>query len=509
MSIVDTSVNLCGEYRLKVIEGDTVISDSGWCKNTILSGGLVKLATLPYSEIINFLDLGTSSSFSTSSNFSLTGVIEPSSNSALVNVKRDNFQVIYNNSYPNLRTYYASFATSLTETVGESISEFAIKPAGENNIQAFARSTFDTPIQVSFDQSVFFEYRLSVDWSSYVERGFTPFRTPQFTIGYPPTAFNTFYVPTTSVVYNIPEDRIFNPLTKLILCKNNEELPFFGANYPQPIQYGLETESSSTFSPVTLSAYLDPAKKCFNMITQYSNISAPIQAGVLSGINTAVLVSPDTKIKFLATRFKAPLTLYNYTRLSDVLGLSTYDSKYDTYTKNILSLNYRYAWGESLYSTIDAYNTNSAIFPLVINQNPDIPCNVYKTVQCGNSTTVRILGSPITYKTRVIIGNKTGNMTLKYHCRNVTTRFLAIYYPNDNTSLSAISLVDSGYRGNSQVFTPLLNSIDYPAVRGTPTGTVSFTKSLSSYTFIDIITYSPLTYAGVDTYVEFNVTCPT
>lgn len=508
MSIVDASVNLCGEYRLKIKEHDTVLSDSGWCKNTILSGGLIKLATLPFSEIINFLDLGTNSELSASSNFTLSGVVTPSTNSALVDVKRENFQIIYNNTYPNLRTYYVSFATQITETVAETIREFSIKPLKGNKEDGFARSTLETPVEVGFNQSVFFEYRLSVDWSSFVEKGFTPFRTTQFTVGHPATAYNTFYIPTTSVVYNIPEDRIFNPLTELLLCTNNEELPTFGDNYPFPVQYGLRTEYESTFTPSTLSAYLDPDKKCFNIITQYSNISAPNQGGVFFGINTAVLVSPDTKIKFLATRFKAPITLYNYTRLSDVIGLSTYDIMYDIYPKNIISLNYRYAWGESLYSTLDAYNTNSAIFPLIINQNPDIPCKLYKTVQCGDATTVRILGSPVTYKTRIIIGSNTGSMTLKYNCSNVATRFLVIYYPNDNTSLSAVPIIDSGYRGTPGVFTPELKSIGYPEVQGVATGSVTFTKSLSTYTFVDVVTYSPLTYTGVDTYVEFNVTCP-
>jgi hypothetical protein len=100
-------------------------------------------------------------------------------------------------------------------------------------------------------------------------------------------------------------------------------------------------------------------------------------------------------------------------------------------------------------------------------------------------------------------------MTLNYNCNNVATRFLAIYYPNDNTSLSAIPIVDSGYRGTNEVFSPELNSIGYPAVSGPTSGVVSFTKSLSTHTFIDIITYSPLSYAGVNTAVSFNVTCPT
>lgn len=508
MSVVDANINLCGEYRLKVLESDTIVSDSGWCKNTILSGGLIKLATLPFSGILNFLDLGTSSALSASPNFSLSGVLAPSTNSVLNNVERDNFQIIYNSAHPNLRTYYTSFTTQLANTVTETIREFAIKPVAGNTADAFSRAVLNTPTTVNFNQAVNFEYRLSVDWSSFVERDYTPFRTTPFTIGSPASSYNTFYVPTTSTVYNIPEDRIFNPLNKLILCKNNDQLPAFLDSYPNPIEYGLPTEASSTFTPTTLSAYLDKTKKCFNILTQYSNLSAPQGAGVLSGIYTAVLASPETNTKFLATRFKTPLTLYNYERLSDVIGLSTYDANYDVFRKNLISLNYRYAWGESLYATIDAYSTNAAILPIVINQNPDIPCNIYKTIQCGNVQTIRILGSPVTYTTRVIIGTRTGNMTLNYNCNNVATRFLAIYYPNDNTSLSAIPIVDSGYRGTNEVFSPELNSIGYPAVSGPTSGVVSFTKSLSTHTFIDIITYSPLSYAGVNTAVSFNVTCP-
>jgi hypothetical protein len=509
MSVVDANINLCGEYRIKVLEKDTIVSDSGWCKNTILSGGLIRLATLPFSDILYFLDLGTSSALSATPNYSLSGVISPSSNSTLLNVERDNFQIIYNSTYPNLRTYYTSFTTQLADIVTETIKEFAIKPYSGSSVEAFSRAVLPTPTTVNFNQAVNFEYRLSVDWSSYVERDYTPFRMMPYTIGSPASSYNTFYVPTTSTIYNIPEDRLFNPLTKLILCKNNEELPAFGDAYPSPVQYGLESEASSTFNSNTLSAYLDKSKKCFNIITQYSNISAPQGAGVLSGISTAILVSPDTNTKFLATRFKHPITLYNYERLSDVIGLSTYNANYDIFRKNLLGLNYRYAWGESLYATIDAYDTYSAAFPLVINANPDIPCNVYKTVQCGNAQTVRILGSPVTYKIRVIVGAITGNMTLNYNCNNVATRFLGVYYPNDNTSLSAVPIVDSGYRGTDQVFTPELNSVGYPSISGPATGTVSFTKSLSTHTFIDIITYSPLSYAGVNTYVQFNVTCPT
>lgn len=508
MSVVDAKINLCGEYRLKIVEDSTVISDSGWCKNTILSGGLIRLATLPFSDILNFLDLGTSSALSATPNFSLSGVLAPSTNSTLNNVERDNFQIIYNSAYPNLRTYYVSFTTQLADKVTETIREFAIKPNLGSTSSAFSRATLNTPTEVNFNQAVNFEYRLSVDWSSYVERDYTPFRTMPFTIGSPASSYNTFYIPTTSIVYNIPEDRIFNPLNKLILCRNNEELPVFLDTYPNPVEYGLPTEASSTFHPVTLSAYLDKNKKCFNVLTQYSSLSAPQGSGILSGIYTAVLVSPTTNTKFLATRFKSPITLYNYERLSDVTGLSTHNINYDIFRRNLISLNYRYAWGESLYSTIDTYSTNATIFPIIVNQNPNIPCNIYKTMQCGNVQTIRVLGSPVTYTTRIIVGSKTGNMTLNYTCNNVAVRFLGIYYPNDNTSLSAIPIVDTGYRGTSEVFNQQLNSLNYPAVTGPASGTISFTKSLSTHTFIDIITYSPLSYPGVDTAVSFNVTCP-
>jgi len=508
MSVVDANINLCGEYRIKVIEKDTIVSDSGWCKNTILSGGLIRLATLPFSDILNFLDLGISDKFATTLNYTLSGVVSPSGNSVLANVLRDNFQVIYNSTYPNLRTYYVSFTTPVTNKVTETIKEFSIKPYNDTTSSAFSRAVLTNPVTVNFNQAVNFEYRLSVDWSSYVERDYSPFKMMPYTIGSPASSYNTFYVPTTSTIYNIPEDRLFNPLTKLILCKNNEVLPAFGDTYPNPIEYGLGSETSSTFSPFTLSAYLDPAKKCFNIITQYSNISAPQGAGILSGISTAILMSPDTNSNFLATRFKYPLALYNYNRLSDVIGLSTYNVNYDIFSKNILTLNYRYAWGEALYATIDAYDTYGTVLPFIINRNPDIPCEIYKTVQCGIVPTVRILGSPVTYVTRVIVGSKTGTMTINYNCNNVAARFLGIYYPNDNTSLSAVPIVDSGYRGTDQVFTPYLKSIGYPAISGPAIGTVSFTKSLSTHTFIDIVTYSPLNYAGVNTYVQFNVTCP-
>ena len=508
MSVVDASINLCGEYRLKVLESDTIVSDSGWCKNTILSGGLLRLASLPFSDILNFLDLGTSSALSATPSFSLSGIISPSNNSFFTNVKRDNFQIIYNKEYPNLRTYYTSFTTQLADVVAETIKEFAIKPFIGNTDDAFARSTLLTPTQVSYNQAVNFEYRLTVDWSSYVERDYTPFRTISYTIGSPASSYNTFYVPTTSIVYNIPEDRIFNSLNTLILCSNDEDLPSFGDIYPNPIQYGLLSEASSTFNPETLSAYLDKDKKCFNIITQYSHISSSQGSGVLSSINTAILVSPNTNTRFLATRFKYPLTLYNYERLSDVIGLSTYNINYDIYRKNLLSLNYRYTWGESLFATMDAYDTYSAILPIVVNQNPDIPCEIYKTVQCGAAKTSRILGSPITYTTRVIVGTKTGDMSLVYNCNNVTTRFLAIYYPNDNTSLPAVVLADSGYRGTNEVFTPTLKEIGLSPITGPSIGSFTFTKSLSTSTFIDIVTYSPISYGGVESYVEFNVTCP-
>lgn len=508
MSVVAASINLCGEYRLKVLESEQIVSDSGWCKNTILSGGLIRLATLPFAEILNFLDLGTSSNLSATPTFSLSGVLSPSTNSVLKNVKRDNFQIIYNRDFPNLRTYYASFTTQLADTVTETIREFAIKPVIGNTVDAFSRATLTTPTIVNLAQAVNFEYRLSVDWSSFVEKDYTPFRTTSFTIGSPASSYNTFFIPTTSMVYNIPEDRIFNPLNELILCKNNDTLPSFSDTYPTSIEYGLPTEASSTFTPSTLSAYLDKTNKCFNVITQYSGISAPQDSGILSGIYTAVLKSPKTNIRFLATRFKTPLTLYNYERLSDVIGLSTYNANFDIFQKNIISLNYRYVWGESLFTCIDTYLTNANVLPIVVNQNPDIPCKIYKTAQCGNVQNIRVLGSPVTYTTRIITGPATGNVTLNYNCNNVATRFLGIFYPNDNTSLSAISLVDSGYRGNSEVFTPELNSIGYPAVSGPSRGTVSFTKSLSTHTFIDIITYSPLLYAGVNTSVSFNVTCP-
>ena len=140
MSVVDANINLCGEYRIKVLEKDTIVSDSGWCKNTILSGGLIRLATLPFSDILNFLDLGTSDKFATTLNYTLSGVVSPSSNSVLANVLRDNFQVIYNSTYPNLRTYYVSFTTPVTNKVTETIKEFSIKPYNDTTSSAFSRA---------------------------------------------------------------------------------------------------------------------------------------------------------------------------------------------------------------------------------------------------------------------------------------------------------------------------------------------------------------------------------
>lgn len=504
MNKPELKINIVGNYRLTVRDGNTVVADTGWSKNTILSSGLVYLASEPIPDILQFLDLGTSSAMAGTSSYSLSGVITPSVNTALSNVERNNIQTLEDRDIKNVRSYYVTFTTQKAEQLTESITEFSIKPGTTRS--AFSRAVLPEPVTVRYNQAVNFEYLFTVDWSSYHESQITPFRINSYTISNGASSFNTFTIPTTSQIYNVPGNSLFDPLNKIILLKNNSEvLNAFGDIYPTNPKYGLLTEEQSTFESRTLSAYLDE-NRCFNILTEFPNISTFTVNELLTGIDTAILRSSNN-IDFLYTRFQFPFTVYNYKSFSNVINTTSYDPMYDIYAKNVLSLVYRYVWGEGNISSLPKYSTLTTNKPVIIVEDPIIPCSVDQIIPCGPVGAKKIPSNPANYRIRIYLGSKIGPYSFNYRCNDTAAKFSIVYFPGDDTTQSPVFLKETGYRGS----TTLNSSLQKLGLEleGLETGQIILSKETSTYTFVDVIVYSPLAYSGFsDEFIAFYVTCP-
>lgn len=302
MNKINYNIGLCGEYRLVVKDNTRVVNDTGWCKNTILSGGLEFLATNSILDSIKFLDLGTSSL--SSNNYTLSGVLEPSINDKFLNIPSQNIEYYKLNT--NTQVYYSKFST-LAASSEETINEFCIKTT---NKLGFARAILTLPAVVRVNQNINFEYRVSVNHTS-LQSDNAEFISHDNT---------SFYIPVTSKTFNIPNidnnpnkvGRLVDDYT-LILSENNDPLPEFGDIYPasqQSLVYGVGNSASlSRFKSSVVYSRLNEVTKEYTVITLYNNISAPNNSGIFKNINSAIL-EYDT-FNFNITKFTFPLVLYN------------------------------------------------------------------------------------------------------------------------------------------------------------------------------------------------------
>jgi hypothetical protein len=298
MNKLDFNIGLVGEYKVKITNNNTIKFESDWCRNTILSGGLVSLYNNNITDLLGYVDFGTSTNLVGSLGYKLSGIIIPQPDSNFINVQR----ITANTSYDSLSTviHYNVYST-IPAAADLELNEFSIK--GGINSSAFARNVFAEPILLSKDDSLEFIYRLKLNWKTNSKTSL------QFN-----TIDNyTYYVPITSQVYQVPyNDRTYKAGSKLILCKNNESLPQFGRNYPNPVVYGIINKGYSTFNSTELGGSINHNTQTYTVSTAFYNISST-PFGIYKDINSLLLTRDNTVdkgSKFFISRLKFPLVLY-------------------------------------------------------------------------------------------------------------------------------------------------------------------------------------------------------
>jgi hypothetical protein len=381
MSEINYNIGLCGEYRLVVRDNDVVVNDTGWCKNTILSGGLEFLSTNSILSAVSFVDFGTNSS--SSNDYTLSGVLTPCINSSLLDIPSGNIQLYTVDT--STQVYYSIYSSPPISLQNETINEFCIKTF---NKTGFARAVFPEAVGVRVGQNVNFEYRVSVDHSGEYDSN-VEFKTPDNT---------SFYLPVTSKTFNIPNIENTNQVGRLVdeynllLVQNNDEFPAFGDTYPdvkKPLVCGVGSSTNlSRFKPSTVYSGIDDTTKQYSVITLYNNISAPFDSGIFNNINSAVLTYND--LAFHVTRFAFPLALYNTTLYTDITSANT---------SNLISLYYQYTWGENIESPFTTPLTFNLSAPQLI------PCNIDQEVDLYPDSFITLFSN--TYTTPNVDGNTT------------------------------------------------------------------------------------------------------
>ena len=297
MNKLDFNIGLVGEYKVKITNNNTIKFESDWCRNTILSGGLVSLYNNNITDLLGYVDFGTSTDLIGSLGYKLSGIITPQSDINFINVPR----ITANTSFDSLSTVIHYNVYSAAAVADLELNEFSIK--SNINSSAFARNVFAEPILLSKNDSLEFIYRLKLNWNTNSRKSL------QFN-----TIDNyTYYVPITSQVYQVPyDDRTYKAGSKLILSKNNERLPQFGRNYPNPVVYGIINKDYSTFNSTELGGSINHNTRTYTVSTAFYNISST-PFGVYKDINSLLLTRDNTVdkgSKFFISRLKFPLVLY-------------------------------------------------------------------------------------------------------------------------------------------------------------------------------------------------------
>ena len=482
-NLLNTDVSLYGEYRLRVVEGTETVSDTGWCKNTILSGGLVSLSSFSISDALYYLDLGTSNTLPGIDGYRLGGVLTKSVNSEFTNVLRDSLQTF--TDLLSTKVYIAGFSSEISTASTETLREFSIKTI---NGVGFSRNVFPSSVTVNYNQGVNFEYRLSLGWNT-SRNVVVPFKTRSG------DTLTTFYIPTTSASFNIPYDRVYYSNNKLILLKNSN-LPKFGDNISSQLVFAFNNKYFSTFNPTVISSTIDHTNKQMNVFEEYQNITAPDLTGVIDDINIALLVKDgETSIpsnNFLATKFAYPITIYNYNNIEDiniipVNNSGTNISLYNKFKQNVMSLCYRYAWTEST-SNFQNIVTNITEYPKLTSActSPIINCN----------TTVSYSGdsSDNGYTINFATGSTKGKVSLTFNTTDKPTRFRVVY--------NNVEVINTGYRGNT-AYNNILRSLGYPNISGPNSGILTFNKNIVGVNTAQVLVDTPLNESSW----SFNLGC--
>jgi len=341
---LDHITEIRGEYNLSVFHGIDKLYTTGWCTNTILSGGLVNLYNSNVIDLINRLDFGLSTSLPGTDGYGLSSVISPASG-VLVNIQPN----AQNTFIQDLSTqvYYSRFQTPLL-TSNISLNEFCVK----SQTTGFSRNVFIEPIFVERDQYIIFEYRLnacrSITYNSNI-----PFSTP---------SNRTFNIPVSSVIFNVPYPEIYRPGSQLILLQNTETLPNqYNILWPDQQVYSVVNEAFSTFKSTEIGRGINNDTKSYTVSTAFYNVSAA-PVGIFNQISTILLQRPTGNYNnivypfnsFVATRLKFPLTLYKYPSEFFQSFDSTYYSGSTSLIKedgiyNAFDLFYNFTWRETTH----------------------------------------------------------------------------------------------------------------------------------------------------------------
>lgn len=336
---IDCAAELHGEYNIKVIENNNTIQESGWSKNTILSGGLVYLYNNPITALTQYLDLGKSNLFPGKSGYMLNEIVSIPDYAAFRNIPQRNTQAY--NETSTTRVFYSYF-TSNPSPAKQVFNEFAIKPSPLSG--AFARNVFTTPVTVLQDQYIIFEYRVRVQYNNTFTQNLRVFTNNN----------QTFTIPCTGFTYNIPYDELYRPDNELFLVTNKENIPIFGSMWPRPAKFAVLSRDYSRFLPTEIGYSIDNITKTFTVSTSYLNVSArPL--GLHNNINTIILSRNTSKTfpqslpndKFFGVKFEFPLCLYNFiTNSFDLSGESSYNTSVMS-RNNRMDLAFNYSWREA------------------------------------------------------------------------------------------------------------------------------------------------------------------
>ena len=342
MNKIDFNIRLVGEYKIKILNGNTIKYESDWRHNTILSNGLASLYGAEISDLLGFVDFGSSTALSGTAGYYQTGIISSPSQLNYVNVSRSTYDTFYEN-----QSTVVHYNTYITPSVLSDLylNEFAIKSNIGSN--AFARNVFSSPIVLNRNDSLEFVYRLKLNWNAHVEKSLK-FKTGDS---------YTYFVPITSALYQVPySNKTYEAGSTLIIAKNKEPLPAFGADYPNPISYGIINSLYSTFSSTELGSAINNFTKTYTVSTAYYNVSSRV-FGTYKDINSIILSKDNTvnkTSKYFVTRLKFPLVLYKI-QTADFTNLNIDCDcciPYDLYISAPSYINYfnyfiNYSWSEA------------------------------------------------------------------------------------------------------------------------------------------------------------------
>lgn len=341
MNKIDYVSKLRGEYNVKVVREDGFIYETGWCKNTILSGGLASLYNTDPVNLIKYLDLGKSNQLPGTHGYGLTGILTPPDTASFYNILNNDIESYTSNI--SSRVYYANFVT-VPSPIQHTVREFAVKSSPLSG--AFARNVFNEPLVIDVNSYLIFEYRLRLDRYSVVNKNLK-FNTSD---GY------TYSVPITTASLNIPYNEVYKTKNQLLLLRNTTAFTKFGDNWFNGPSYAVANRQYSLFDSTETGRGHDNTRS-YTVSTVFANISST-PLGLFNEINT-IAITRDTSQKynsefpyeiFTATRVGFPLALYNFaTDYFDISG-TTFTRSIEigeASTQNAFNIYVNYTWSEA------------------------------------------------------------------------------------------------------------------------------------------------------------------